>query len=147
MTIPPVQAAAITLPILMVQDAFSVWAYRRTGTATNLKILLPGAVARILPAYLFAARVPDAAVALALGTISVVFALRRFFGGRAWRRAACRPRRYRPAGWFWGGLAGFTGMIAHAGGPPFQIYLIPQQSAARHLRRRQGRRVLRRRQP
>ena len=28
LTIPPVQAAAITLPILMVQDVFSVWVYR-----------------------------------------------------------------------------------------------------------------------
>src|SRR5690349_18042784 len=80
MTVPPVQAAAITLPILMVQDAVSVWAYRRSWDRTNLKILLPGAVLGILLAYLFAARVPDAAVALVLGTISVVFALRRFTG-------------------------------------------------------------------
>ena len=33
----------------------------------------------------------------------------------------------RPAGWFWGSIAGFTSMIAHAGGPPFQIYVMPQQ--------------------
>jgi signal transduction histidine kinase len=32
----------------------------------------------------------------------------------------------RPAGWFWDAAAGFTGMIAHAGGPPFQIHLLPQ---------------------
>ena len=82
LTIPPVQAAAITLPILMVQDAFSVWVYRRNWDRTNLKILLPGAVVGIIAAYLLAAKVPDAAVALVLGTISVVFALRRFLGGR-----------------------------------------------------------------
>ena len=67
LTIPPVQAAAITLPILMVQDAFSVWVYRRNWDRTNLKILLPGAIAGIVAAYLLAAKVPDAAVALVLG--------------------------------------------------------------------------------
>jgi uncharacterized membrane protein YfcA len=127
MTVPPVQAAAITLPILMVQDAVSVWAYRRTWDRTNLKILLPGAVLGILLAYLFAARVPDAAVALALGTISVVFALRRFIGGRASAAPPADFRPHRPQGWFWGAVAGFTSMIAHAGGPPFQIYVMPQQ--------------------
>lgn len=126
LTIPPVQAAAVTLPILMVQDVFSVWVYRRSWDRTNLKILLPGAIAGILLAYLFAARVPDAAVALALGTISVVFALRRFIGRRkAVQAQAVAPNR--PQGWFWGAIAGFTSMIAHAGGPPFQIYTIPQR--------------------
>ena len=134
MTVPPVQAAAITLPILMVQDAVSVWAYRQTWDRTNLKILLPGAVFGILLAFLFAARVPDAAVALALGTISVVFALRRFIGGRA----PVPPRAHVSTGRRAGSgerVAGFTSMIAHAGGPPFQIYVMPQQPAARHLRR------------
>ena len=32
-----------------------------------------------------------------------------------------------PRGVFWGWLAGFTSMIAHAGGPPFQIYVMPQR--------------------
>ena len=67
LTIPPVQAAAITLPILIVQDVVSVWAYRRAWDRTNLGILLPGAMAGIVVAYLLAARVPDAAVALVAG--------------------------------------------------------------------------------
>ncbi len=125
LTIPPVQAAAITLPILIVQDVFSVWIYRRSFDARNLRILLPGAAAGILLAYLLAARVPDAVVALVLGTISIVFALRRFLA----RYAAIPPtptKPSRPAGTFWGAVAGFTSMIAHAGGPPFQIYMLPQ---------------------
>ena len=125
LTIPPVQAAAITLPILMVQDAFSVWVYRRDWDRTNLKILLPGAVVGILLAYLLAAKVPDRAVALVLGLISIVFALRRFLAKRS-ATAPTGTAPSRPAGWFWGAIAGFTSMIAHAGGPPFQIYLIPQ---------------------
>lgn len=126
LTIPPVQAAAITLPILMVQDAFSVWAYRRSWDRTNLKILLPGAVVGIVLAFLLASKVPDAAVALVLGIISIVFALRRFLGGRG-TTGGPPTALNRPAGWFWGAVAGFTSMVAHAGGPPFQIYVIPQK--------------------
>lgn len=127
LTIPPVQAAAITLPILMVQDAFSVWAYRRNWDRTNLKILLPGAVVGIVLAFLLASKVPDAAVALVLGIISIVFALRRFLGGRGTSGPPPTAALNRPAGWFWGAVAGFTSMVAHAGGPPFQIYVIPQK--------------------
>jgi uncharacterized membrane protein YfcA len=125
LTIPPVQAAAITLPILMVQDVFSVWVYRRSFDPVNLRILLPGAVAGILLAYLLASRVPDAVVALVLGTISIVFALHRFLARYA-AVPATPTKPSRPAGTFWGAVAGFTSMIAHAGGPPFQIYILPQ---------------------
>ena len=128
LTIPPVQAAAITLPILMVQDAFSVWVYRRSWDRRNLRILLPGAVAGILLAYLLAARVPDAAVALVLGVISIVFGLRRVLARPPAPGAVPAPAApSKPLGWFWGAVAGFTSMIAHAGGPPFQIYLVPQR--------------------
>lgn len=130
LTIPPVQAAAVALPILIVQDAFSVWVYRRQWDPANLRVLLPGAVVGIAVAYLLAARVPDAAVALVLGVISVAFALRRFLPVRRDASALVPdvpvpPNR--PAGLFWGTIAGFTSAVAHAGGPPFQIYVIPQR--------------------
>ena len=127
LTIPPVQAAA---------DHAADPAWSRTRSASgptgarwdrgDLRILLPGAAVGILLAYLLAARVPDAAVALVLGVISVVFALRRFLGARSPGPAPpAAPNR--PVGWFWGAVAGFTSMIAHAGGPPFRIYVIPQR--------------------
>ena len=31
-----------------------------------------------------------------------------------------------PAGLLWGSLAGFTSFISHAGSPPFQVYVMPQ---------------------
>jgi len=126
LTIPPVQAAAITLPILIVQDVVSVWAYRRSWDRANLKVLLPGAVAGIALAYLLAARVPDAAVALVLGVISVAFALRRFLAARYAPAPTRTAPPSRPAGLLWGAVTGFTSMIAHAGGPPFQVYVLPQ---------------------
>ena len=41
--------------------------------------------------------------------------------------SAARPRRPGvPGGVFWGALAGFTSFISHAGAPPFQVYVMPQ---------------------
>ena len=53
----PVQAAAITLPILIVQDVVSVWAYRHTWDRRNVVILLVGAISGIVTGYLLAAQV------------------------------------------------------------------------------------------
>ena len=40
--IPPLQAVAIMLPILLLQDVISVIAYRKSWDAWNLKVLIPG---------------------------------------------------------------------------------------------------------
>jgi uncharacterized protein len=126
LVVSPVQAAAIMLPILIVQDVVTVWAYRHTWDRRNVLILLPSAILGILAGYLLAARVSDAAVALAVGLISVGFALRRLVLER--RPTPPKPTRADvPRGVFWGLMAGFTSMIAHAGGPPFQIYVMPQR--------------------
>jgi hypothetical protein len=124
--ISPIQAAAITLPILVVQDVVSVWAFRRNWDRRNVAILLAGALVGVLLGYLLAARVSDAAVKLAVGTISVFFALRRLVLERG-RTNAVPSSATVPRGLFWGLVTGFTSMIAHAGGPPFQIYILPQR--------------------
>jgi uncharacterized membrane protein YfcA len=122
----PVQAAAITLPILIVQDVVTVWAYRHTWDRRNVMILAPSAILGIFTGYLLAARVSDAAVTLAVGLIAVSFALRRMMLER--RVTPPEPARADvPRGVFWGVVTGFTSMIAHAGGPPFQIYVLPQR--------------------
>src|ERR671917_1184070 len=48
LVVSPVQSAAILLPILIVQDAVTVWAYRRTWDPRNVAILLAGALVGIL---------------------------------------------------------------------------------------------------
>lgn len=125
LVVSPVQAAAIMLPLLISQDVVTVWSYRRDFDRRNLAIMLPGAVAGILAGYLLAAQVPDSAVALAVGLISVGFALRRLLAG-AGASAPATQANLLP-GTFWGAICGFTSMIAHAGGPPFQIYVMPQR--------------------
>src|SRR5918998_2198034 len=79
LVISPVRAAAIMLPILIVQDSVAVWIYRRHWDARNLMILLPSAAVGVVLGYLLAEYVSDAGVALAVGLLSVGFAVRQLF--------------------------------------------------------------------
>jgi uncharacterized membrane protein YfcA len=121
----PVQAAAIMLPILIIQDVVTVWSYRREFDRRNLATLIPGMLLGVLAGYLLAAKVSDAVVGLAVGVISIGFALRRLLAGKSAAQPVTRANY--PAGTVWGVICGFTSMIAHAGGPPFQIYVMPQR--------------------
>ncbi|MEA2986171.1 MAG: uncharacterized protein QOD94_2425 [Alphaproteobacteria bacterium] len=121
--ISPLRGAVIMLPILMIQDVVSVWAYWRKWDWSNLKVLLPGAMAGIAAGYLLAAYVSDAAFKLALGIVSLVFGARYLLSVAPAVPKPASPR----AGLFWGAMSGFTSMIANIGGPPFQIYVMPQR--------------------
>ena len=62
---------------------------------------------------------------LAVGLVSIVFSLQRLW---VERQALLVIPPTRP--WFGvvcGAAAGFTSQIAHAGGPPFQIYMLPKR--------------------
>lgn len=124
LVLPPLQAAAILLPILLVQDVISVWVYRREWSAWNLKVLLPGALIGVVIAWALAAYVSDAAVRLLIGLIGVTFVLYTWFGPKP---AELPPRPGAVAGVFWGSLAGFTSTLSQAGAPPFQVYVLPQK--------------------
>jgi uncharacterized membrane protein YfcA len=121
LVLPPLQAAAILLPILILQDAISVLVYRRNWDAQNIKIMLPGAVLGVSIAWLLAAYVPDSYVRLAVGAIAFGFVVDYLLG----RKPAARPAISK--GVFWGGVSGFTSMLCQAGGPPFQVYVMPQR--------------------
>ena len=123
LSVPPLQAAAILLPILLIQDAISVWAYRREWSAWNLKVLLPGSVVGVGAAWLFAAYVADAYVALAVGVTGV--ASRSIPSSPMCRREPRRPSA--PVGMLWGSLAGFTSTIIQVGAPPYQVHILPQR--------------------
>jgi uncharacterized membrane protein YfcA len=125
LVVSPVTAAAIMLPLLIAQDVVTVWSYRREFDRRNLATLAPGALMGILAGYLLAAKVSDAAVGLAVGLIAIGFALRRLTGDSKKPLAATQANW--SAGSLWGFVTGFTSMIAHAGGPPFQIYVMPQK--------------------
>ena len=124
LVISPLQAAGILLPILIVMDMVGVWAYRKSFHIRNLAIMVPAAAMGILVAALTASYVTDSFVRLLIGTIAVAFALDHWIG----RRATADPKSVSHwKGSTWGAVGGFTSFVAHAGGPPFQIYMLPQK--------------------
>lgn len=122
---PPVQAAAVLLPILIAMDVVGVWAYRKDWDKRNLLILLPSAAFGVAIGWATAAYVTDAVVRLIVGTVGLIFALdywlklRPHGGGKAGV----------PSGFFWGTVTGFVSFVSHSGTPPFQIYVMPQRLA------------------
>ena len=120
----PVQAAAIQLPILMAQDIVGVWAYRRNLHKRNLLLLLPGTFIGIAIGAFMAARVPPAAVQLLVGIIASGFVLLTV--KRTGNKDVASEPNFGKAT-LWGTVGGFTSFIGNAGGPPIQVYLMPQK--------------------
>jgi uncharacterized protein len=114
----PISAAAMLLPILMAQDVVGVWAFRKTYDRRTLVWMVPGAAIGIGLGWAFAASVNADTIRAAVGIIAVAFGLYRLTSFGA---ATARPLP-QWVGSVWGGIAGFTSQIAHAGGPPFQIW-------------------------
>ena len=120
----PVKAAALLLPILVVSDMVGLWSYRREFDRRNLLILIGAGVIGIAMGWATAARVPDRLVELIVGVIGIGFCI------NTWRQrhASLEPR---PAdvsrGMFWGTVMGFSSFVSHSGGPPYQVYVLPQQ--------------------
>ncbi|MGY2337765.1 sulfite exporter TauE/SafE family protein [Pseudomonas sp. SDO5532_S415] len=122
----PVKAAALLLPIFVISDWVGVYLYRRDFSKANLRLLIPAGMVGVLAGWLTASIVSDRVVTFLIGAMGVVFCL------NVWLRKQT-DRAPQPAdcakGWFWGTLAGFTSFISHSGGPPFQIFTLPQKLA------------------
>ena len=122
----PVKAAAILLPILIAQDVVGVAAFRKSWDASVLAAMLPGAVIGIGLGYLLAAEISTAAVMAVLGLISILFGGFRLAVEA--RGKAVEARSSSPiVGSLFGLASGFTSQIAHAGGPPFQMWVMPKK--------------------
>jgi uncharacterized membrane protein YfcA len=126
LAVDPVRGAAILLPILIVQDAISVWAFRHSWDRRVLLIMLPGMAIGILLGYLFAAKVAESAVLGVLGGISIVFGLQRLWVERG-GMVTLPSNSPDWVGTLFGVASGFTSQIAHAGSPPFQMWVLPRR--------------------
>lgn len=124
--IDPRLAAAILLPILCVMDLFSVWSFRGTWDKSNLKTLLPGALLGTLAGALTFSITNADMIRILVGVLALYFVAHYLWGLRMLQHAR-RTEAGMVRGTFWGTIAGYTSYIAHAGGPPVSIYLLPQQ--------------------
>src|SRR5690606_31248649 len=88
-----------------------------------LAIMLPGAFLGVAIGWLTAAVVTESQVRLIVGIITLLFFVRwvldKLVTGE--RVASHKPVK----GFLWGSVSGFTSFVAHAGGPPYQIYALP----------------------
>lgn len=119
----PVAAAGMLLPILMAQDIVSVWAFRKSFDRRTLLLTIPGAIVGIFLGWWFAAAVNADAVRGLVGVIALAFGAYRLLPllGKQIRLTGPAPEWL---GTLMGAVSGFTSQIAHAGGPPFQIWAL-----------------------
>ncbi len=122
LAVPPLQALAILLPILLVQDVVSLWWYRRDWDGWNLKVMLPGAVVGVGAAWAIGSVVSDDVVRLIIGIIGTAFVLNTWFG-----KVPPPGRPSTLSGVICGAGSAFTSTIASAGMPPFAIHVLPQR--------------------
>ncbi len=122
LVISPVAAAGLMLPVYVVSDMFGLYAYRAAFDRRVLAIMLPAMTLGVGLGWATASVVPEAMVTVLVGVIGLVFALNLILR----RRNASEPMAAAVApGVFWGALTGFTSFVSHAGGPPYQVYVLP----------------------
>lgn len=126
--IPVIDAAALLLPLLIICDIFSILHYRNRFDRQCLKVLLPGALTGIaLGAFFFGFfRGNQQILKTGIGLLAIGFVLYQIAKNSFYTLHQNRkPEGIEGA--FWGCISGFTSTLAHAGGPPVMMYLLPQK--------------------
>ncbi|WP_237153097.1 sulfite exporter TauE/SafE family protein [Oryzibacter oryziterrae] len=138
LVISPVQAAGVMLPILVLSDMVAVLSYWRTFDKSLVLHILPSAILGTGAGWATASLVSDDVVRLVVGLIAFAFLGRIWI--LDWRHRRRVKRESGPAqppaqgrstigALVWGTLTGYTSFIAHAGGPPYQAYVMPMRLA------------------
>lgn len=125
LSISPIQAAAVLLPILCVMDVMGLWFYWAKWDRRNLTILLPAAMVGIVIGTATFRFLDADTIRIMVGALAVGFTVHH------WLRAITARHQSRGAdplrGSLWGTVSGFSSFVAHAAGPPLSIYLLPQR--------------------
>jgi hypothetical protein len=121
------QAAAILLPSICIADIFAIWAFRKTWDRKNILIMIPGATIGVIVGTLSFKYLEPAFIKLIIGSIAVIFSSLRFVD---FVKKKIPPLPEGPniiKGGFWSSICGFTSFVAHSGGPPLNVYMLPQR--------------------
>ena len=123
LVMPPVAAATLLLPVYIVSDVVGLWAYRREFDRRNLLILVPAMMFGVALGWATASITREWMVTLLVGVIGMAYCIIAVV-----KHADAVPRPADlPRGLFWGTIAGFTSFVSHTGGPPYQMYVLPQK--------------------
>jgi uncharacterized protein len=118
----PIAAGALLAPLFIAMDLTALRYWKpTTWSRPDLQVLLPGLVGGIAVGYLAIHRLDRHAVEVTIALITLAFTGLWFVGGG---QPEARPRST-PKAVLAGVSSGFTTMVAHAGGPPLAMYLLP----------------------
>jgi len=118
----PVTAGGLLAPLFIAMDLFALRYWKpSTWSKPDLMLLLPALVIGIGLGYLLFRILDHRAIAIVMAAITLVF-VGLWFGGGA--KVTIRPRSS-PKAIAAGLTSGITTMVAHSGGPPLAMYLLP----------------------
>jgi uncharacterized membrane protein YfcA len=118
----PVTAGGFLAPLFVAMDLFALRYWKpSTWSKPDLVLLLPGLVTGIGLGYLLLRILDHRAIAIVMATITLIFVGLWLAGGG---KVTIRPRS-RPKAAAAGLASGITTMVAHSGGPPLAMYLLP----------------------
>ncbi|MFZ5674995.1 MAG: sulfite exporter TauE/SafE family protein [Pseudomonadota bacterium] len=118
----PVTAGGLLAPLFIAMDLIALRYWKpSTWSKPDLVLLLPGLLAGIGIGYLLFRFLDHRAIAIMMAAITLIFVGLWFAAGA---KVTIRPRSSPKA--VTAGLAsGITTMVAHSGGPPLAMYLLP----------------------
>jgi uncharacterized membrane protein YfcA len=124
--ISPVMAAGLLLPLYVLSDIYGLWLYRHNYNLGIIKLMVAASCIGLGIGWATAHFNSDELVKLMVGLIGIWYTADLVW--RTSRKVELAPQPPNiPKGVFWGTLAGFTSFVAHAGGTPFQMYVLPQK--------------------
>jgi uncharacterized membrane protein YfcA len=125
LAVDPITATVMMAPIVSATDPFGMMAFPpRTWSWRDLAWLTPGILLGLGLGTLFFVSVDPRWVALGIAVVTLWVTVRWFVGRR--RQATTGAPVSPIKGLACGALAGFTTFIAHGGGPPVSMYLLPR---------------------
>ncbi|MDR6858517.1 sulfite exporter TauE/SafE family protein [Variovorax guangxiensis] len=118
----PVTAGGLLAPLFIAMDLFSLRFWKpSTWSKPDLKLLVPGLVVGIGVGYVLFRFLDHRAIAIVMAAITLSFVALWFKNGG---QVKARPRSS-PKAVAAGVSSGITTMVAHSGGPPLAMYLLP----------------------
>jgi uncharacterized membrane protein YfcA len=118
----PVTAGGLLAPLFVVMDLFALRYWKpSTWSKADLVLLLPTLVIGIGFGWLLVRVLDHRAIAIVMAAITLIFVGLWFVGGG---KVTVRPRSS-PRAIAAGLTSGVTTMVAHSGGPPLAMYLLP----------------------
>jgi len=119
----PVTAGGLLAPLFIAMDLFALRYWNSsTWSKPDLVPLVPGLVIGIGLGYLLFRLLDHRAIAIVMAAVTLAFVIVWLVGGA---RVTARPRSM-PKAIAAGVASGFTTMVAHSGGPPLAMYLLPR---------------------